>query len=157
MKRRRVNRPSTTARYDLSSRTGDEYRDTHGLREPAGSVGGFLFGYPSRQAMPKWSQVIAKASFALASSKQKRVPISARSVCQLTLFSLAMRKASPRSKSNCLPAVRTIKQCSFDIRESSPIEPLNNEAAAELHSLRPAHWSKKPGKNDLSEICSQPR
>ena len=67
-------------------------------RWPAGSCLGRSFGYPSRHGMPKLSQLLAKASFASASSKQKRVPTSAGSIDQSTLLPLAMREASPSSR-----------------------------------------------------------
>jgi len=48
-------------------------------RWPAGSCLGRSFGYPSRHGMPKLSQLLAKASFASASSKQKRQRLQDRS------------------------------------------------------------------------------
>src|SRR4051794_1968849 len=63
--------------------------------------------------MPKLSQARANDSLAFVSSKQKRVPTSARSIHQSTFVPFAMREASPRNRSSCFPAARTIRQYSL--------------------------------------------
>src|SRR3954451_13807001 len=69
--------------------------------------------------MPKLSQARANDSLAFVSSKQKRVPTSARSIHQSTLVPFAMRQASTRNRSGCFPAARTIRQYSFGKMPSS--------------------------------------
>src|SRR5215218_3656617 len=112
--------------------------------------------YPSLQGMPKLSQVSANDSFALASSKQKRVPTSARSIHQSALAPFAMRDASPRSKSNCRPAATTIKQFSLGIMLSI-MGNQDDRHGGRSGGTAAASLSKNPGENDLSRIWSQPR
>ena len=104
--------------------------------------------------MPKLSQVSANVSFAFASSKQKRVPASPRSVHQLICFPFAMREASPRSRSNCLPAACTIKQCSLGI--GSPKVEFAEYEGRSWGQRRPARIGQNFRVKNLSEVSASP-